>query len=44
MSNVCVSWSLEDLVAMTDKDMDGLLKYYQSGEVPSLHDIRGASS
>ncbi|KUL87027.1 hypothetical protein ZTR_05684 [Talaromyces verruculosus] len=44
MSNVCVSWPLEDLVAMTDEDMDGLLKHYQAGEVPSLEDIRGASS
>ncbi|OKL62365.1 Siroheme biosynthesis protein met8 [Talaromyces atroroseus] len=44
MSNVCVSWTLEDLVAMTDKDMDALLKHYQSGNVPNLQEIRETSS
>lgn len=44
MSNVCVSWSLDDLVAMTEKDMDALLKNYQSGDVPNLQEIRDISS
>jgi precorrin-2 dehydrogenase / sirohydrochlorin ferrochelatase len=44
MSNVCVSWTLEDLVAMTEKDMDALLGHYQSGNIPNLQEIRETSS
>ncbi|PLB42704.1 bifunctional precorrin-2 dehydrogenase/sirohydrochlorin ferrochelatase MET8 [Aspergillus candidus] len=42
MSGVCESWSLEDLVEMTDDDMDGLLQHYTSGKIPALSDIRSS--
>lgn len=44
MSSVCETWSLEDLVDMTEKDMDALLAYYQPGKVPSLDEIRQETS
>ncbi|KAJ5169257.1 uncharacterized protein N7482_004851 [Penicillium canariense] len=40
MSGVCESWSLDDLVQMTGHDMDGLLTHYQSGNIPSLQQVR----
>ncbi|KAL1983684.1 hypothetical protein VTN96DRAFT_10113 [Rasamsonia emersonii] len=40
MSNICESWSLEDLVEMTEGDMDTLLRSYESGRVPSLEQVR----
>ncbi|KAJ9200601.1 hypothetical protein DTO164E3_1359 [Paecilomyces variotii] len=43
MSRVCESWSLEDLVEMNEGEMDRLLTYYKSGEVPSLKAIRDAN-
>lgn len=39
MSNVCESWSLEDLVAMNDEEMEALLGYYKTGVVPSFETI-----
>ncbi|KAJ5736458.1 Siroheme synthase domain 3 [Penicillium malachiteum] len=40
MSAVCESWSLDDLVQMTEQDMDGLLSHYESGKVPALQEVR----
>ncbi|GLI81729.1 bifunctional dehydrogenase and ferrochelatase [Penicillium ochrochloron] len=40
MSGVCESWSLDDLVGMTEQDMDGLLSHYQSGDIPPLLEVR----
>ncbi|QDS72325.1 hypothetical protein FKW77_007753 [Venturia effusa] len=40
MIKVSDAWSLEDLVDMTEKDMDDLLKYYEPFTVPSLEQIR----
>lgn len=40
MSGVCESWSLDELVQMTEQDMDGLLKHYPSGKVPTLPEVR----
>ena len=40
MSRVCESWSLEDLTAMTESDMEGLLEFYKPNRVPSLKQIR----
>lgn len=40
MSNICESWSLEDLVKMTEGDMNTLLRSYESGRVPSLEQVR----
>ena len=40
MSAVCESWSLDDLVEMTEQDMDGLLSQYRPGTVPTLEEVR----
>lgn len=40
MIKVSDAWSLEDLVDMTEEDMDDLLKYYEPFTVPSLKQIR----
>ncbi|KAI9756545.1 MAG: carboxypeptidase Y-deficient [Chaenotheca gracillima] len=40
MSRVCESWSLEDLVDMEDTDMERLLGFYKSGDVPEFAQIR----
>jgi precorrin-2 dehydrogenase/sirohydrochlorin ferrochelatase len=39
MSAVCESWSLDQLVKMSDDDMDGLLSHYASGNVPSFEEV-----
>lgn len=39
MSKVCESWSLEDLVALNDEDMEVLLGFYRSGTVPNFEQI-----
>lgn len=44
MSKVCESWSLEDLVALGDEDMEVLLGYYKPGTVPKLGQIRRGES
>ena len=41
MSKVCESWSLEDLTTMSEQDMEQLLGFYESGEVPALQTLRG---
>jgi precorrin-2 dehydrogenase/sirohydrochlorin ferrochelatase len=41
MSNVCLEWSLEELCAMEDEDMERLLQYYAPDKIPSFSDIRG---
>jgi precorrin-2 dehydrogenase/sirohydrochlorin ferrochelatase len=41
MIKVCDAWSLDDLVDMTDEDMDALLGFYKPGTVPSLKSLRG---
>lgn len=40
MSKVCESWSLEDLVALDDEDMEVLLSFYKPGTVPKFEQIR----
>jgi precorrin-2 dehydrogenase/sirohydrochlorin ferrochelatase len=40
MIKVCDAWSLENLVDMTEADMDELLRYYKPFTVPSLEQIR----
>ncbi|KIW02687.1 uncharacterized protein PV09_06124 [Verruconis gallopava] len=40
MSKVCEKWSLDDLCAMTDDDMEKLLEYYKPGTVPRLDQLR----
>lgn len=40
MSGVCESWSLEELVGMSEQDMDGLLAHYESGDIPTLQQVR----
>ena len=44
MSRVCESWSLEDLTRMTELDMEQLLGYYQSDQVPALQQIQGGAN
>ena len=43
MSKVCETWSLEDLVEMSDADMEKLLGFYQDNEVPKSKDIHDIS-
>ncbi|MCJ1428663.1 Bifunctional dehydrogenase and ferrochelatase [Sticta canariensis] len=40
MSKVCESWSLEDLVALDDEDMEVLLSFYKPGTVPNFEQVR----
>lgn len=40
MIKVCDAWSLENLVDMTEADMDDLLEYYKPFTVPSFQQIR----
>ena len=40
MSRVCESWSLEDLTDMEEEDMERLLGFYESNQVPRLQDLR----
>jgi precorrin-2 dehydrogenase/sirohydrochlorin ferrochelatase len=40
MSGVCESWSLDDLVGMSEEDMDVLLTHYQAGDIPALLEVR----
>ncbi|GAB1743421.1 hypothetical protein NU219Hw_g9254t1 [Hortaea werneckii] len=40
MSKVCVSWTLEDLCEMDEEDMEQLLQYYASNQVPEFSQIR----
>ncbi|RDW83724.1 bifunctional precorrin-2 dehydrogenase/sirohydrochlorin ferrochelatase MET8 [Aspergillus mulundensis] len=42
MSAICESWRLEDLVQMTEEDMETLLTHYQAGGIPSLGDVRSS--
>ncbi|KAI8953099.1 putative siroheme synthase Met8 [Xylaria longipes] len=37
MTRVSDAYSWDDMCALTDEDMDNLLKFYQSGKVPELH-------
>ena len=43
MSRVCESWSLEELTAMTEEDMQALLDFYRPNKVPSYQQILGHS-
>lgn len=40
MSKVCDEWSTEDFNTMDGEDMEELVKYYDSGTVPSFESIR----
>ena len=44
MSRVCESWSLEDLTHMSEQEMEQLLGYYKSDQVPTLQLVRGDSN
>ena len=39
MSQVCETWSLEELTGMTDEDMETLLGFYKPGIVPKYTEI-----
>lgn len=39
MSAVCESWSLDQLVKMSEDDMDKLLSHYASGNVPYFEEV-----
>jgi len=41
MSRVCVQWTLEDLCAMEEQDMEKLLESYAPNTVPSFNTVRG---
>lgn len=43
MSQVCDQWSTEEFNAMSEKDMEELVRHYESGTVPSFESIRPAS-
>jgi precorrin-2 dehydrogenase/sirohydrochlorin ferrochelatase len=40
MSGVCETWSLDELVQMTEKDMDSVLSFYESGKIPTLEEVQ----
>lgn len=40
MIKVCEQYSLDDLCAMTEEDMDMLLAFYKPNTVSSLEEIR----
>ncbi|KAI9819329.1 MAG: Bifunctional dehydrogenase and ferrochelatase [Thelocarpon impressellum] len=40
MSKVCESWSLDDLCEMDEDDMDRLLGFYKSGDIPTFDSVR----
>lgn len=40
MSKVCEQYSLDDLCAMTEEDMEMLLGYYKPNTIPSLEQVR----
>lgn len=40
MSKVCESWSLEELVAIDEKEMETLLGFFEPGIVPTFERIR----
>lgn len=40
MSGVCETWSLDELVQMTEEDMDSVLSFYESGKIPTLEEVR----
>jgi precorrin-2 dehydrogenase/sirohydrochlorin ferrochelatase len=42
MSGVCESWSLEELVKMTEQDMDSLLTYFESGKIPAYNEVHSS--
>lgn len=40
MSEVCESWTLEELCEMDEHDMESLLRFFKPGKVPSFEKIR----
>ncbi|EAW11981.1 bifunctional precorrin-2 dehydrogenase/sirohydrochlorin ferrochelatase MET8 [Aspergillus clavatus NRRL 1] len=42
MSGVCESWSLEELVEMSEKDMESVLTFYESGKIPTYAEIQSS--
>ncbi|KAK5135661.1 hypothetical protein LTR08_004962 [Meristemomyces frigidus] len=40
MSKVCVTWSLEDLCDMEERDMDELLQSYAPNQIPTFEQVR----
>lgn len=43
MSGVCETWSLDELVQMDERDMDSLVRHYESGQVPSYEQVRNGN-
>jgi len=43
ISNICELWTLEELVKMSDEDMDLIPTFYDASMVPSFDDIHGKS-
>ena len=39
MSKVCESWTLEELTAIDEKEMEALLSFYVPGTVPTFEKI-----
>lgn len=40
ISRICDIWSLDELVSMTEEDMDNLLRHYEAGKVPTFEQVR----
>jgi precorrin-2 dehydrogenase/sirohydrochlorin ferrochelatase len=40
MSKVCEQYTLDELCAMTEEDMEVLLGFYKPGTIPSLEEVR----
>jgi len=40
MSKVCEQYTLDDICAMTEEDMETLLGFYKPGTIPSLEQVR----
>ncbi|EEQ31255.1 Bifunctional dehydrogenase and ferrochelatase [Microsporum canis] len=40
ISRICESWSLDELVNMTEDDMENLLQHYNSGNIPTFEQVR----
>lgn len=40
ISRICDTWSLDELVSMTEEDMDNLLRHYEAGKVPTFEQVR----
>ena len=44
MSKVCEQWTLDQLVEMSEQDMETLLRYYASNEIPTYEQVEVGTS